>query len=354
MKRLIITMFIVGVCVVAYSIYFKISASSSAEHQAVETTSDVVPVADEVPDTGLVESPIESTLTTEPPIPASIRERIEMTAADSDSDGLAKQVAVSERQTEAGHDFESFNRPDGNAAQLLSALKNELTELRTPTTSSRPDGDADVLEDVLGADVENAEETLQPADFSSLLLETKNALTKYRNTSLDRPKAVPLDRSEAIAALKRRASVRQNEQGQVTGITFVHYETRVTDETFELLKPLRYLEDLTVSGGDVTDEGLQHIKDLQNLKRLALINTRISAWGLGRHLGGLKQLESLNVSGSDITDEGLLTWEEFDRLKHLDLSNTGITDTGLYALTTWTRLEALNLSGDPDHGTWPG
>lgn len=93
----------------------------------------------------------------------------------------------------------------------------------------------------------------------------------------------------------------------------------------------------------VTDETLEHLKDLANIKVLALSNTEISDAGLV-HLRGLVSLEHLYMNDTQVSDIGLEQLKGLTKLRSLNLSNTQVTDAGLDHLSGLTQLELLNLS----------
>ena len=62
--------------------------------------------------------------------------------------------------------------------------------------------------------------------------------------------------------------------------------------------------------GDLTDDGLRHVKELAGLELLDLQNqTHVSDAGL-EHLKGLVGLLSLDLSGTHVTDEGVKKLQE--------------------------------------------
>jgi internalin A len=142
----------------------------------------------------------------------------------------------------------------------------------------------------------------------------------------------------------------------------------------------------------VTIVGLQHLKELKNLRRLGLRSDQLTVAGL-RHLAGLKKLNLLLYEGVQMTDEllavlhqngqihvlsspgllngraesdeeivSLVLWGITDtglgyiaglkNLQHLEVGGPGITDEGLKHLARLTRLRTLNLhrTGNPDPG----
>ena len=60
----------------------------------------------------------------------------------------------------------------------------------------------------------------------------------------------------------------------------------------------------SLTGNQITDEGLVHLKGLTNLAELGLNETQVTDAGL-RQLKGLTKLEILEVDGTQITDAGI-------------------------------------------------
>jgi outer membrane protein assembly factor BamB len=146
----------------------------------------------------------------------------------------------------------------------------------------------------------------------------------------------------------------------------------VTDEGLEALLQLQHLRVLILTGTTVTQAGIRKLalhktiaaidlevcdgitdaacaslSEMHQLKALVLKKTgfepqRISDVGL-RHLGKLSQLESLNLYGNKVTDAGLVHLEELTELRELDLSLLAISDLGLTHLQPLHRLQELKL-----------
>jgi hypothetical protein len=54
----------------------------------------------------------------------------------------------------------------------------------------------------------------------------------------------------------------------------------------------------------VTDAGLEHLKGLNQLRKLYLSHTQVTDAGL-EHLKGLNQLKELSLGGTKVTDQGV-------------------------------------------------
>lgn len=110
---------------------------------------------------------------------------------------------------------------------------------------------------------------------------------------------------DAVSALKKLvAAVALNDQGKVTGVSFAHSSSRVTDADLVHLQGLTELRTLYLHGRDITDRGLVHLKGLAELDELALRATAVTDDGL-EHLNGLAKLKKLDLRATFVTEEGV-------------------------------------------------
>ena len=126
--------------------------------------------------------------------------------------------------------------------------------------------------------------------------------------------------------------------------------TDVTDADLEHLKEFTDLKQLAlcsmfhffISGSgrsaddppqlfDVTDTGLEHLKSLTNLEDLGLADSKITDAGL-EHLKGLTKLTSLSLRNTDVTDAGLEHVKELTNMRTLHLHETNVTAAGVRKL----------------------
>jgi internalin A len=119
--------------------------------------------------------------------------------------------------------------------------------------------------------------------------------------------------------------------------------TKMTDAGLIHLKGMKRLKYLSL-GTNITDAGLEQLRGLTELKGLALLNTKISDNGLV-NLKNFVKLEGLDLSGTNITDAGLEHLKGLTALRHIKLQSTQITDAGLANLAGLTKLEELYLYG---------
>jgi len=122
----------------------------------------------------------------------------------------------------------------------------------------------------------------------------------------------------------------------------VHDGDAALSDLLSELGTLHKLESLELSGTQITDVGLEHLKGLTNLKRLFLYRTQVTDAGLDR-LKGLTSLEVLYLIDTLISDSGLEHLKGMTNLKQLMLGDTQVTDTGLEHLKGLTSLVFLDL-----------
>lgn len=98
-----------------------------------------------------------------------------------------------------------------------------------------------------------------------------------------------------------------------------------------LLKDMKTLTDLNLSGAKVTDTLLANLSGDINLTRLHLENTPVTDAGLA-HIKGLKNLIYLNLFNTAVTDKGLAQLNGLSNLKRLYIFETKVTPAGITAI----------------------
>ena len=121
--------------------------------------------------------------------------------------------------------------------------------------------------------------------------------------------------------------------------------TRISDEGLLHLRPARQIQDLNLLYAEqITDQGMNAIRDWHALKALNLRGTRITDGTLAM-VAKLTQLESLDVAATGVSENGLAGLIPLTRLKHLALGRNRLNDSTLDALRFLQTLESLDLSG---------
>ncbi len=118
--------------------------------------------------------------------------------------------------------------------------------------------------------------------------------------------------------------------------------TNISDEDMRHFRSMALLSDLTLPNS-ITDEGLAQLGPLPALTRLSSSGSHISEQGLAA-ISLFTQLEFLNISGDRITDHGMPQLAKLSKLKALYLQHCPVGDEGLAALAPLKSLEVLVLS----------
>jgi hypothetical protein len=147
--------------------------------------------------------------------------------------------------------------------------------------------------------------------------------------SKDAPKLSQAE-TDAVAAVKKAGGavlqVAQNDPR--LDIAFHLADGKIGDEQVATVKPLgNVIFSLNLRGTEVSDKGLEQLKDLKSLVRLHLERTKITDAGLA-HLAALENLEYLNLYGTEVTDAGLQTLAGLKKLKRIYVWQTKVTEEG--------------------------
>src|ERR1051325_2907931 len=98
--------------------------------------------------------------------------------------------------------------------------------------------------------------------------------------------------------------------------------TRIADSDLLYLRPAVQIEDLNIAYSEhITDIGLSVIKDWTRLKRLNVSGTQVADATM-TVLSSLTAMESLDVAGGDVTDDGVQELLPLTNLKHLGLGRS--------------------------------
>ena len=133
--------------------------------------------------------------------------------------------------------------------------------------------------------------------------------------------------------------------GQIPAISILLLTgSNVTDAGLEHLRGLR-LEILEVSGQGVTDAGLAALAGSSQFRTLGLPGTSITGAGLAA-LSGQAKLQWLALDRTKVDDSAVATLASLPALQTLTLAGTPLTDAGLIALVQGVGpLKELDVSG---------
>jgi hypothetical protein len=123
------------------------------------------------------------------------------------------------------------------------------------------------------------------------------------------------------------------------GLTKLQYldlaSTQVTDGGLDDLRNLTGLERIDLPNNpQLTGSFLQHVADLPNLKDLVLRGSGITDSALSQ-LNRSQTLQSLMLDRTRVTDAGLAHLRGLISLRSLDLSQTAVTETGITQVREW-------------------
>lgn len=146
--------------------------------------------------------------------------------------------------------------------------------------------------------------------------------------------AIPPGDPEAVASIAELGVLIQplSQETNFLQAQFLNAIDSFTDKDLELLLPLsEQIIWLDLGSSNISDEGLETISQLTNLKKLHLEKTGITDDGLS-HLANLEKLEYLNLYGTSITDSGLSHLKNLSNLSSLYLWQTNVSTQGVSEL----------------------
>jgi Leucine-rich repeat (LRR) protein len=168
------------------------------------------------------------------------------------------------------------------------------------------------------------------------------------------------DQSRAVAQIEKAGGIvmfdEKLPERPATAVDF--HENTATDACLAALARLPQLQRLRIVSSSksaivkliidsprITEAGLANLKDLGNLRQLALSGNNITDAALA-HLAGLRQLEELTLDGENITDAGLAHVAQLPNLQKLtiaEIDGERITDAGLARLAELKILKSLAI-----------
>jgi len=117
-----------------------------------------------------------------------------------------------------------------------------------------------------------------------------------------------------------------------------------TDEDLQLLASLPDVRKITLNMTRITDDGLAHLKGWKKLENLDIMAVRVRGPGLA-HLTGLPRLRDLALGASMVNDDAMAYVGKMATLRRLSLFNTRLTDRGIEPLRALKELRHLDLNG---------
>ena len=142
-------------------------------------------------------------------------------------------------------------------------------------------------------------------------------------------------------ALRNEDLVHVGKIDSLRELLFFH-APNITDEGLEHLKDLKGLAVLRLSHTGITDAGLADLQDFPELRTLILDGTAVTDSGL-RQLESIPELSVLLLRGTAVSDTGINHLSALPKLCRLDLTATRVTDAGLPLLRELPRIKHIGL-----------
>ena len=153
------------------------------------------------------------------------------------------------------------------------------------------------------------------------------------------PAIFAADSSDWISSLG--GSVERNAQGKIGAVNL--RGSWVSDVELIDIARLPNLERLDLSHTRITDEGMLHLKSATGIRELKLLYAeQITDQGMNA-IKQWKMLTRLDLRGTRISNGTLDIVSHLPHLEALDVANTQVTDNGLDLLITLTNLKELAL-----------
>jgi len=130
--------------------------------------------------------------------------------------------------------------------------------------------------------------------------------------------------------------------------------TKITDEGLERLEPLANVKVLDLYYAEsVTDLGIAHLKHWKNLEYLNVRGTKVTST-LFEHLANMPKLRFLDVGHSRVNDDLFEALDNLPHLQHLSFGGNKMSGVMLPLLKSYPALKSLSVSGSQrtDSGLW--
>ena len=116
------------------------------------------------------------------------------------------------------------------------------------------------------------------------------------------------------------------------------------DDAFRSIGTCKNLIWLDISGNTLSSNRLVNLESCEKLTQLFACRCRFDLETLNQ-LSRITTLEELDLTGTDLTDQGLLELAVLPSLKILSLGRTEISDAGIAHLSQFKNLESVDLTG---------
>jgi endonuclease YncB( thermonuclease family) len=154
---------------------------------------------------------------------------------------------------------------------------------------------------------------------------------------------------QALAALRDlEPTVRVDETLPGKPVVAMHFLPnfgRVTDDHLAHLRAFPHLRSVAIPNKPfVTDAGIVHLADLDQLEDVVLNGTAVTAEAAVRLLKGRTRMLRLSLMNVPLGDDDLAALGHLTELRDLSLRGTRVTDRGAERLKAFAKLRSLNLA----------
>lgn len=122
--------------------------------------------------------------------------------------------------------------------------------------------------------------------------------------------------------------------------------TNVTDAAIAHLNQVPTLQELYLSGTQITDAGVEQLAAADSIRFLGLCNTQITDRAL-EAAGRFPELRQLYISDTAVTSTGLAFLGQLEHLQVLELNGTSLKNESAMIIREFKSLRQLSLQGQP-------
>ena len=248
---------------------------------------------------------------------------------ESDGDNARKEIIAALEKVEALRSDEgNDSAPTFGEVIAMGVIPSAKVAVTAPSasksapTTSGGGSSSELLESL----VTQLKKELKAELVEQLKSELKESLQETIREEVVKQRAAAV-RAERLVAEKKYIDKIEKIGGTVR-------EIAINDDRKEI--------DFHLGGKSLTDEGLAHVKQLDNVIHLHLKDTQITDDGL-KHLSDLEDLAKLHLEKTKITDQGLVYLTGLDNLEYLNIYGTEVTDDGIQQLAGMKNLKKLYI-----------
>ena len=118
--------------------------------------------------------------------------------------------------------------------------------------------------------------------------------------------------------------------------------SKITNKSMPFIRGMPALEELVLKQAQIDDNGLAQIAGNTRLTFLSLQETQVTDAGI-KYLRAMSGLESLSLNNTTVSDEGVAQLRQLRKLETLALNGTQVTDASLAVLESMSNLKEIHL-----------